>query len=179
MLLRRHGFTIFTDHRNLTYLFHPERTPGNLRRATLDRVGRWAVGLRAYDFTIQHQILNGASNLWADLLSRWGAPKCDAMLAAHDRDADGLSHDRIRDAPTVSVNVVRRTPLDWRLASPSQQHFAWPDLKEIREAQCRVTTGSGDINEKAGGYKRDPIALPAGFEYDHGRDLVLDGGAPG
>ncbi|KMS64846.1 hypothetical protein BVRB_042070, partial [Beta vulgaris subsp. vulgaris] len=40
-LLRDKGFTIFTDHRNLVYIFDPERRAVNEAKHTSDRLERW------------------------------------------------------------------------------------------------------------------------------------------
>ena len=36
-----------------------------------DRLERWAMFLRAFSYEIFH--INGEDNVWADMLSRWGA----------------------------------------------------------------------------------------------------------
>lgn len=72
MLVRRKGFHIFTDHRNLEYIMDPGSRETALSKPTADRLERWAVSLRSFQYTIQH--LAGERNVWADLLTRWGAP---------------------------------------------------------------------------------------------------------
>jgi hypothetical protein len=57
---------LFTDHRNLAYVFTPSDM---VSKATSQRLARWAVFLGQYRYTIYH--IAGELNVWADLLSRW------------------------------------------------------------------------------------------------------------
>jgi hypothetical protein len=60
-------FYIHTDHRNLLYIFDAEKsTP---KKHTRDRITRWSLMLSHFNFILEH--LSGATNLFADLLSRW------------------------------------------------------------------------------------------------------------
>lgn len=58
-LLHR-SFTIYTDHRSLSYL--------NTCRLLSSRIGRWALALQEYDFQVIH--VPGKHNIVADILSR-------------------------------------------------------------------------------------------------------------
>jgi hypothetical protein len=71
LLQRELGFHIWTDHRNLTYIFDPAGRPEGTSRATCSRLDRWGILLRDFSYIIQH--VSGEVNVWADLLSRWGA----------------------------------------------------------------------------------------------------------
>lgn len=62
-------FILLTDNRNLTYIF---TTNPDLRKPTTDKLQRWAMRLSAFTYSIEH--IDGESNLWADLLSRWAQP---------------------------------------------------------------------------------------------------------
>lgn len=68
LLLRQKGFKIFTDHRNLIYIFTAERK--NISLPTSHRLQRWALQLASFKYTIEH--IDGEQNVWADMLSRWG-----------------------------------------------------------------------------------------------------------
>ena len=61
-----HSFHIYTDHRNLQYIFNPYNETNN--KATVGRVLRWAILLSRYQYTIHH--INGKDNVFADMLSR-------------------------------------------------------------------------------------------------------------
>jgi hypothetical protein len=66
----RGGFELFTDHRNLTYLYNPEAA-GTVMKHTQEKLARWGVILRGFRYRIHH--VSGEDNVWADLLSRWGS----------------------------------------------------------------------------------------------------------
>lgn len=68
---RERGVHIFTDHRNLVYIFEPAGRPLGTSKGTAGRLERWAIALSAVPYTIQH--VEGESNGFADMLSRWGA----------------------------------------------------------------------------------------------------------
>ena len=72
LLIRRKGFRTCTDHRNLLYIFNPVGFATSVPKPTTDRLERWAVILRCFDYEISHTA--GDRNEWADLFSRWGAP---------------------------------------------------------------------------------------------------------
>jgi len=71
VLRRPDGFKLFTDHNNLQYLFSPKPSAFTGRKAAGDRVERWAITLRGFNYEIHH--IPGEDNVFADLLTRWGA----------------------------------------------------------------------------------------------------------
>jgi hypothetical protein len=71
VLRRPDGFTVFTDHNNLKFLFSLDPATFNGRRAAADRIERWAIVLRSFTYDIHH--IPGTDNILADLLTRWGA----------------------------------------------------------------------------------------------------------
>lgn len=73
ILLRPGGFRIFTDHRNLIYMFDPLSIDGNLQRYQMNKLQRWAMVMASFPYKIEH--VDGVDNVWADMLSRWGAPQ--------------------------------------------------------------------------------------------------------
>jgi Integrase zinc binding domain len=62
---------LFTDHRNLVYIFNPLSIDQSLARHTVAKLQRWALKLSVFKYTIEH--ISGELNLRADILSRWGA----------------------------------------------------------------------------------------------------------
>jgi transposase InsO family protein len=70
LLRRPQGFELFTDHRNLAFLFSPDADVMPTRRQAADRVERWCITLRSYKYNIQH--VDGESNIVSDLMTRWG-----------------------------------------------------------------------------------------------------------
>jgi transposase InsO family protein len=73
LLQRPQGFHIFTDHRNLTFIFNNDATIADGRKQAAERLERWQVQLRAFNFQIHH--VSGEDNTIADMISRWAAPK--------------------------------------------------------------------------------------------------------
>ena len=65
-------FSLFTDHKNLLFMLNPSRFNSNVARHVVHKVQRWALRLAEFNFNIEH--IPGESNLWADMLTRWGAP---------------------------------------------------------------------------------------------------------
>ena len=70
MLMRPEGLILFTDHKNLTFIFHPVIVNLRIAKHTANKIERWAMQLSAFRYTINH--ISGEDNCWADLLSRWG-----------------------------------------------------------------------------------------------------------
>jgi hypothetical protein len=70
---------LFTDHRNLAYVFAPSRDLYEVSKATSQRLARWAVMLGSFPYRIQH--IAGERNVWGDLLSRW--VQVPAVLRQH------------------------------------------------------------------------------------------------
>jgi hypothetical protein len=58
---------IFTDHRNLAYVFSPSEAVTTISKTTSSRLARWAVLLGQNAYTIYH--IAGELNVWGDLLS--------------------------------------------------------------------------------------------------------------
>ncbi|GMF50263.1 unnamed protein product [Phytophthora fragariaefolia] len=54
LLLRPRGFRIFTDHRNLQYVFDPLAVNSSLGRHQVDRLQRWAMTLTTFHYAIEH-----------------------------------------------------------------------------------------------------------------------------
>lgn len=104
-----------TDHRNLRYIFEPERTGAAVRKATLGRVQRWALELQRFDCRIEH--VPGASNLWADLLTRWAAPPVRTQVRA------------------IRFQLDDPASVDWNLVAPASEGFEMPRLADLRAAQ--------------------------------------------
>ena len=63
------NFTLFTDHKPLTHLFHPSKSVPQLASA---RIQRWALTLGAYSYQIKYR--RGIDNSNADALSRLPLP---------------------------------------------------------------------------------------------------------
>lgn len=60
---------LYTDHRNLLFVFSPTSVHPMLGRHTINKVLRWALYLSQFMYTIEH--VPGGANLFADILTRW------------------------------------------------------------------------------------------------------------
>ena len=117
MLRRSKGFYLFTDHRNLVYLFDP-KSRKNLMKSADDRVSRWTFILMGYNYQVEH--IPGEDNVVADLLSRWGAPM-----------------------KTVRVNQISFRPGLVNVLQSSD--FQWPTLEEIASEQLKNSASTPKI----------------------------------
>ena len=106
LLQRTDGFSLFTDHHNLLYVFNPHGYHGSPSAHSAAKLIRWALKLSTYRYTIEH--VAGSDNVWSDMLTRWAAP------------------------PTmVRISTAMLAPV-----SPSlDDSFVWPTAQEIRRVQ--------------------------------------------
>ncbi|GMG14688.1 unnamed protein product [Phytophthora fragariaefolia] len=117
LLLRPGGFHLFTDHRNLVYMFNPGASDSSMQRYQADKLQRWAMAMTSYRYVIEH--IRGEDNVWADMLSRWGN-----------------AHAQRQDSTPRVQQIVVVPPL-----SPLEdEEFEWPTLDEIRNAQQQQHT---------------------------------------
>jgi hypothetical protein len=117
LVVRPGGFRLFTDHRNLVYIFNPSGSNANMAKYQADKLQRWALVMSTFPYTIE--CLPGDANVWGDLLSRWGSAPLD-LPVAHVRKL---------------IHVV----------SPLQQaDFEWPTAATISDSQrLAITEGGG------------------------------------
>ncbi len=104
-------FMIYTDHRNLTFIFG---RPDAMKKHAADKLQRWAMHVQAFNYDLYS--IKGEDNTWPDLLTRWGAGK--VALTAR----------------TVTLSID-----DLRLKSMDKEAFQWPKEEEIRMEQQKLT----------------------------------------
>jgi hypothetical protein len=110
LLLRDEGFRLFTDHRNLMYVFDAILRDNDFKKQAADKLCQWASKLFSFKYVIEH--IPGESNIWADILSRWKGDGEQKILR-----------------PTLKV-------LQWNGVSRlANEEFFWPGLDEIRGEQ--------------------------------------------
>jgi len=68
-LVAEKPFRIFTDHRNLMYVFDPVTWSTHFRKQTAEKLARWASRLYEYQFVIEP--FSGEHNVWVDMLPKW------------------------------------------------------------------------------------------------------------
>lgn len=72
------GFDLFTDHKNLIFIFDPLDVKHNINQSTTQKVLCWSVRLSWYNYLCCH--ISRADNVWVDLLSRWSIPLTNFRL---------------------------------------------------------------------------------------------------
>ncbi|CEP01149.1 hypothetical protein PBRA_008461, partial [Plasmodiophora brassicae] len=101
-------FLLYTDHRNLTFIFSQD---SEMKKHTAQKLERWALHLQGFRY--QTKSIAGEDNVWADLLTRWGAGRI-----------------------ALSCRAARIMELDDLRVTPRQHpEFSWPTETEIRDAQ--------------------------------------------
>ncbi|GMF25223.1 unnamed protein product [Phytophthora fragariaefolia] len=66
LLIRDKGSKMFTDHRNLSYIFAPGT---EIKKHVRGKLLRWSLKLNEFKYEIEH--IPGDENVWADMFSRW------------------------------------------------------------------------------------------------------------
>ena len=139
LLIRERGFVIFTDHRNLTYIFNPSGAVSNMAKPQADCLERWAMFLRCFSYNVVH--IEGGNNVWADMLSRLGAAGSSALadkkksqeVQVVERAARAtlrVRQDRFLTAEAHTES--RRADSEYQVGDNEER---WPLIDEIRAAQ--------------------------------------------
>jgi hypothetical protein len=137
ILLNSDSFDVYTDCRNLVYLYAPSVVNSSVRRFTSQKLERWAMQLGGYTYTIHH--IAGDDNVWPDLMTRWGhAPTTSsAMPRVHARCAK-----RKDTANTKSASAARTV-------RPYAPHdFDFPSAVDIHNMQLSVLLEGGAMPSK-------------------------------
>ena len=108
----RSDIRVFTDHRNLLFVFAPRALEPTLGRHVVSKVQRWAFYLSRFDYIIEH--IRGEENVFADILTRW----TKGYRQREDRKA------------VCSVLLQEAEQL-----APNAGSIIWPDIAEFRRAQ--------------------------------------------
>lgn len=140
LLMRPGGFHLYTDHRNLVYIFNPLGTDGAMARYQADKVQRWALSLMSFKYVIEH--VPGEVNAWGDLLSRWGA-------GPSSRDARG------------AMRVSRLAVVD-RVSPLEAPEFVWPTEAEIKRVQDAACSAGGLLANLTFNEERQVVVDPDG-----------------
>ncbi|KAE9073862.1 hypothetical protein PF010_g24905 [Phytophthora fragariae] len=123
LLLRPKGYRLFTDHRNLVYIFDPFATDSAMARYQADKLQHWTMSLLVFRYVIEH--VPGEVNAWGDLLSRWGA-------------GPALKQERTSRRVARLAVVQRVSPLE-------DPEFVWPAETEILALQQVARDDNSDL----------------------------------
>ncbi|OWZ11615.1 hypothetical protein PHMEG_00015334 [Phytophthora megakarya] len=116
LLLRPKPFRIYCDHRNLIHIFAPHES---VKKHVKGKLLRWAMKLMNYRYVVEH--VPGEHNVWVDMISRWARNHIPTLKRLRTTRAAPA-------ADSQPVSALR--PLD-------DDHFEWPTLDKLREAQAR------------------------------------------
>jgi hypothetical protein len=140
----RRPFKLFTDHRNLIAMYNPTRCT----KQSAELLIRMGIALRDFNFEIHH--ISGEDNVWADLLSRWGAVGDESQLNVAVRRISTVtpdSSDNVQDGPLANEDLIEHA----RVQPLSREKFVWPDMNEIAEEQRRYLTDQNDLGRNQDG----------------------------
>ncbi|KAJ0393724.1 hypothetical protein ATCC90586_011174 [Pythium insidiosum] len=156
LLLRPSGFHLFTDRRNLVFIFNPRGVENAMARYQADKLQSWALSLMAFKYVIEH--VPRDNNVWGDLLSRWGAGKV------------------IKDE-RATVRVARLAVVD-RVSPLQDPEFVWPSLHEIYDAQLTAIEKDPEIHDDKLGFDQERVPEASG-ELQQRLCIVAHAGAGG
>ncbi|KAE8978399.1 hypothetical protein PR001_g24855 [Phytophthora rubi] len=114
MLVRDKGFHVYCDHSNLIQMFSPDK---EVKQHVKGKLQRWALKLVGCRYVIHH--IAGESNLWADIISRWGQPASPEAM-------EPLAVKRVTTRSSQTLSELR--PLQ-------DDEFTWPTRSEIVRVQ--------------------------------------------
>jgi RNase H-like domain found in reverse transcriptase/Integrase zinc binding domain len=114
LLLRPEGFWLYTDHKNLTYLYNPCATTPGISKHVAGKIERWSLKLSRFRYTVVY--IPGEDNCWEDMMSRWGASDPDPAFDS---------------PPFVRISALFTAP-----AAPDlDPDFEWPKASDTIAAQ--------------------------------------------
>lgn len=120
LLQRPQGFHIFTDHRNLTFIFNNDTTIADGRKQAAERLERWQVQLRAFNFEIHH--VPGDDNILADIISRWAAPTPTAPPTTLTANVARRRHTNV--TPDIDPTFAPAIALEFNIAdAPTEEEI--------------------------------------------------------
>jgi len=113
LFITEENVRLYTDHRNLLFVFSPLSFEPSLGRHAVSKVLRWALYLSRFSYVIEH--VAGEKNIFADMISRW-YKGYRGKLSAVKR----LTH-----------VLLEKDIVD----SPMNESFVWPSTEMVVHAQ--------------------------------------------
>ena len=121
LLATREAVNIFTDHRNLLFVFSPLSLEPNLGRHAIQKVQRWAIYLSQFHYDIMH--IDGERNHCADMMTRWYR----GFRPGKKQSLQVRRMARKRTNRVIGIEQIYQSPLS--------EDFDWPSKASIRQAQ--------------------------------------------
>ena len=180
-------FRLYTDHKNITYIFDPLRMMPEVNLMYRSRLNTWALQMLDYEYEIQH--VDGELNYFADLLSRWAQknrpgqvkPPDDAAIRRCVRvvrveyDPNDIAETPVHKCKKCQRKHAKHTKHRRRGAKETNASNAlrlpiggawtcWPHLDEIVESQRVISNkeireNGYDTDEDGTLYKDDAIVV--------------------
>ena len=147
LLLTERPVHVFTDHRNLFFVFAPLAMEPTLGRHVVSKVQRWALFLSRFDYMIEHT--EGEKNVFADILTRW---------TKGYRNDHTSTRSRVCSLLTTAEQVV-----------PSPDDIEWPGMQVMRTSQAQATDKPSNLR-----YGTDGLLLLQGRIWVPLSDLELN-----
>jgi RNase H-like domain found in reverse transcriptase/Integrase zinc binding domain len=119
--------SILSDHFNLKYMYAPLSLDPSLAIHTFSKIQRWALKLASYNYRIGH--IAGELNVWADLLTRWGAAVTNTTSTP--RKDSTLRYGSLFLAPFVTDDSDNEFPVASEVLQLRKAAARNPDLKEV------------------------------------------------
>lgn len=132
LFLNEQPVHVFTDHRNLLFVFAPLAMEPTLGRHVVTKVQRWALFLSRFENAIEH--IDGSKNVFADILTRW---------TKGYRNVNKLGTPRICSLLTTVEQVV-----------PSPEDIVWPSMEVIGSSQRDAVDKPSGLRTGADGLMR-------------------------
>ncbi|KAE9038096.1 hypothetical protein PR002_g6194 [Phytophthora rubi] len=132
LLIRSKDFRLYSDHRNLIFIFAPG---DEIKKHVGGKLQRWSLKLNELRYTIEH--ISGEDNVWADMASRWACIELP------------------RETTTVKRWQTQDTHVQVELR-PLRPDSEWPTEDDIKCAQLATTcTRPLHLEEQPNGLWRD------------------------
>ena len=130
LLLGRPRFTMYVDNQVLSFIFSSNPATAASNRQIADRLARWVVRLRAYNYDVVH--IPSDTNATADMLSRWQGPSATPAAQVLARAIT-----RLQRAASASPSPVAAAPL------PAAPVVAVPPVPAPIDSAGPAGAGSG------------------------------------
>lgn len=127
MMMTEKEIHLYTDHRNLLFVFNPLALDASLGRHVVNKVQRWGLYLSKYSYIIEH--VEGEKNVMADIMTRW----CRGYRGKR------LTVKRVTHL-LLQQDVVE---------SPLDKGFHWPDAADISKEQHGHEEEASDLVKKS------------------------------
>lgn len=137
LLLGNKPSHVYTDHRNLLFVYNPLSMEPAMGKHVVNKVQRWALYLSRFQYTIEH--ISGDSNVMADIMTRW--------FAGYRKKKITSRVTAIRMTHNIENDIVQ---------SPLSKSFIWPNAEAILASQQKHIANAPEDSEN---HEQKPIMI--------------------